>query len=238
MRGGKNKQPLGYTIIEVMIVLAISGVMFLIAANFISSKQARTSFTEGSNELTSQLQQVVTEVENGQYTDLLFDCAVNGAGPKVKIDTTKSTERGSTGCIFLGKYVVVNPPASTYQVQLLAGKIGATNYASTTPLTAANDSGGIDFTKNVSVPQALKISSVKTNTGASVAGFGFMQDPTGSNVGPGGLTMVTSPDNFATITTISTITICLTDGTRYATINFGGSGSSAIAATRQVVTVC
>jgi hypothetical protein len=137
--------------------------------------------------------------------------------------------------------VVVNPPATKYQVQLLAGKIGATDYASTTPLTAANDNnaaGGIDFTKNVSVPQSLKITSIKTNTGSLVNGFGFMQDPTGSNVGAGGLTMVTSPDAFVTVTTINSITICLTDGTRYATINFGGSGSSAIAATVQVVTTC
>ena len=59
MLGGRNrhsKQPFGYTIVEVMIVLAVSSAMFLIAANFINGKQERTAFSQGSNEMVSQLQ--------------------------------------------------------------------------------------------------------------------------------------------------------------------------------------
>ena len=70
MNGGKR--PLGYTIIEVMIVLAVSGVMFIIAASFISGKQESTAFTEGANEFASQLQQTIAEVADGQYSDVTF----------------------------------------------------------------------------------------------------------------------------------------------------------------------
>lgn len=54
MKGGKS--PLGYTVVEVMIVLAVSGIMFLVAANFINGKQQKTSFANGVNEMASRIQ--------------------------------------------------------------------------------------------------------------------------------------------------------------------------------------
>ena len=80
MLGGKNKQPLGYTIIEVMIVLAVSGLMFIIAATFINGKQQRATFTAGVNEMASELQNVIEQVNDGSYADVPLNCVSAGAG--------------------------------------------------------------------------------------------------------------------------------------------------------------
>ncbi|HEX4774335.1 MAG TPA: prepilin-type N-terminal cleavage/methylation domain-containing protein [Candidatus Saccharimonadales bacterium] len=107
MLGGKNKQPLGYTIVEVMIVLAISGVMFLIAAQFIQGKQEKTSFTVGVNEMASQIQDVIEQVTNGQYSDIPLKCAgttTNSVGAQVTFPPGAGTAQGiNSSCVFLGK---------------------------------------------------------------------------------------------------------------------------------------
>ena len=111
MLGGKNKQtrqPLGYTIVEVMIVLAVSGIMFLIAAQFINGKQEKAAFTQGSNDMASKLQQVVQDVTDGHYSDVPLTCTVSGSGvgATISVTTTSSGEQGTASdCVFLGKIV-------------------------------------------------------------------------------------------------------------------------------------
>src|SRR4051812_28553600 len=103
MNGGKL--PLGYTVIEVMIVLAVSGLMFVIATNFISGKQAKTSFTAGSNELASKVQDLIGEVNDGKYSDIPLSCSANIGGPTSVSDGAPDAETQGTNpqCVFLGK---------------------------------------------------------------------------------------------------------------------------------------
>ena len=55
---GGNK-PHGYTIVEVLIFLAISSLMFLLAATFISGKQSAVEFKQGMNDINTQIKSVV-----------------------------------------------------------------------------------------------------------------------------------------------------------------------------------
>ena len=57
----------GYTIVEVMIFLAVSSLMFLIAVGFISGKQNNVEFTLSVNTLKSDIQQVFNNVSSGYY---------------------------------------------------------------------------------------------------------------------------------------------------------------------------
>jgi hypothetical protein len=100
MQGGQNRQPLGYTIVEVLIVLAVSSFMFLIAANFINGKQEHTAFVQGTNEMASRLQGLVEQVTDGHYSDIPLSCA-----PGTPLDFSGSTVTQGTNqsCVFLGK---------------------------------------------------------------------------------------------------------------------------------------
>lgn len=104
MKGG-TKTPFGYTIIEVMIFLAVSGFMFILAAAFISGRQARTEFRQGMNEVKSQVQDVINDVSNGYFpqSDSLACTGGGAAGPSFAgVGQTQGTHKG---CVFMGKVI-------------------------------------------------------------------------------------------------------------------------------------
>lgn len=118
MKGART--PAGYTIVEVMIVLAVSGLMFLMAANFIGNKQEATSFPQGVNELASSIQNTIAQVSNGQYSDINIVCNFHyistdpktsfippitlAAGPGTTTNSSANDSQGTnTQCTFLGK---------------------------------------------------------------------------------------------------------------------------------------
>lgn len=195
MKGGKNKQPLGYTIIEVMIVLAISGVMFLIASVFISGKQQRAAFSQGVNDTASQIQSLIEQVTDGSFSDAHVNCTLDSNG-------NPNQGGGGTGqgtnapCTFLGKMLhFQGGNSSQYEVFTLAGARNDSGGNPVTSLAAANPTA-IDqpafssqsLTVQGSIAQNLtvhKISEVDAGTGATSGyyAFGFVQNPPLDNNG-------------------------------------------------------
>jgi prepilin-type N-terminal cleavage/methylation domain-containing protein len=188
MKGGKT--PLGYTIVEVMVVLAVSGIMFLIAATFINGKQEKASFTEGVNDMASTLQNIVTQVESGQYSDInLNTCTFTTASKTVTFGPLAGSGQGTNqDCVFLGKLVYFSydapaPQSANYEVFSMAG--GRVDGGGN-PITTPSDAGAtvIDsLTSQQTVPQNLLIRNV-TVIDTSVSplpqasyGIGFLQSP-------------------------------------------------------------
>jgi prepilin-type N-terminal cleavage/methylation domain-containing protein len=167
MTGGKQK-PRGYTVIEVMIVLAISGAMFVMAANFINGRQARTSFTAGVNETASRLQGIIEQVRNGQYTDIDIDCRLNGS--TLAIAPAGSSQQGQNqDCIFIGKTFHVSEaipgedPSSRFEVFSLAGRREyepgrlITDLTDIIPTPIHSTSTSANLTTHDVIPQSLRI---------------------------------------------------------------------------------
>lgn len=175
MLGGKNRQPLGYTILEVMIVLAISGVMFLIAATFVSGKQERTAFTAGVNQMTSQIQDVIEQVIDGQYSDIPLNCtfAASGSTGTTSFGSATTAQGTNSNCVFLGKVLQFTSDPSvpgTYNVLSLAGgRLDSSDNLITT-LTNADPqaiTSPVDLTVNQTVPQGLSLSKIIKVTDAT-----------------------------------------------------------------------
>lgn len=188
MLGGKNQKPLGYTIIEVMIVLAVSGMMFLIAATFINGKQQRAAFTEGVNEMASRLQGVIEQVNNGQYSDINLNCNFDSTQPapsKVSFPLGANAQGSNSPCVFLGKLLYFSPDASVpnsskYEIFSIAGgRLDASGNPITTPQAAgAHVIPGLTTTETV--PQNLNINDVQIQPifwGASSYALAFLQNP-------------------------------------------------------------
>lgn len=246
MRGGK---PLGYTIVEVLIVLAVSGLMFVIAANFISGKQGKTSFQQGSNELVSRLQTVITDVNDGRYTDIPFTCTKAGAS----ISITGAASATNPDCVLLGKlaHFFVHPSRSQYEVFSL---VGAREKAPGVPAVTLADTllrpledVAINFTKTSAVPQNLEVTDMKvTDTAGTVHNdaysLGFMQGLGSQNTsgnynnGANNVTMIfdtlIGPNEAnnaalrakitpANILEAQSACILISDGTRSARVNIG-----------------
>jgi prepilin-type N-terminal cleavage/methylation domain-containing protein len=249
MRGGKNRQPLGYTIVEVMIVLAVSGVMFVIAASFINGKQARTAFTTGVNDMASTIQDTLDQVSDGKYSDIPLNCSFNGT--QTSITSGGSNQQGTNAtCVFLGKMIRWDVGAADYTVYSLAGGRStdfATGTTDITNLNAADPRVISDLNTTGSVPQQLTVKKITIDSSTFTTSpphddpvFGFLQSlgtASGGALKTGGqsigLYYMDLTRNFPiqsstplSIMPANTIDVCLTDDTRTAHITIGSGNDS------------
>ncbi len=113
MRVGLN--PRGYTIIEVLIFMAVSGFMFAIAASFISGKQSKSEFKQGMSAINSDIQAVINDVGNGFYpSNSDFSCTAGPTGEPV-ITPNPSNEQGTNkDCVFGGKVIQFGTHGTNY----------------------------------------------------------------------------------------------------------------------------
>lgn len=231
----------GFTIVEVMIVLAVTGLMFLIAVNATQGLLAKNSFNSGVNDLASTIQNTIEQVSDGQYSDVPIKCE---SGPPVNASTLEGTNPQGTNqdCVFLGKLIhFYGNPANNYEILPLVDSEAASDYSMTTNV------GGL--TTNSEVPDDLTISQISyIESGpdaSSVTNFpmniAFVQSQGNSN-GQGAQTVNLAfndypPANNAAfgnnanavthgLTLLSSASICVTDGQRYAKIDLGTDNST------------
>lgn len=204
MKGGKT--PLGYTIVEVMIVLAVSGMMLVIAGQFIQGKQARTAFTQGVNEMASRLQTTINEVVNGQYTDIQLYCTMNynALDPNrnsISVSTTPPAVN-KKNCTYVGKFlhfVQAGRPSGDAEAQyevftLAAGRLD--NSSPPKPITNLAYSGvgpvidltsspaNLMLTRQETTPFNLLVRRMEVDGSTTRYGIGFIQE-LGSDNGTG-----------------------------------------------------
>lgn len=150
MKGGKT--PLGYTIVEVMIVLAISMAMLALAAGFINGRQGKASFNQGANDFASRIQSVANQVADGQFSDIGLDCTTS------PISYSAGHEQGfNDQCVFLGKMIYIrNGDLSKPQYDVIS-VAGDRLYLGNPPttLTQANPRAIPPLTTTQATPQRL-----------------------------------------------------------------------------------
>lgn len=106
----------GYTIVETMIFLAVSGAMFVSAMALVNGRQARTEFTTTVRNFEAVLADIANDVSNGYYTNATenakqLSCSatstnIDNINPPVIITSTTTNKQGTnTGCLFIGKAV-------------------------------------------------------------------------------------------------------------------------------------
>lgn len=106
----------GYTIIEVFIVLAISGVLLFSAVALFSGKQAQAQFNQAMQDLDSKIKSYINDVGVGVFPDSeLYRCQLDIndypylTGPFM----TPKVVGSNQDCIFLGKAIQVYPDPSS-----------------------------------------------------------------------------------------------------------------------------
>lgn len=125
VRGGKTS---GYTIVETMIFLAITGVLFAMAVATISGKQASVQFAQATRDAQSRMQDIINQVSTGYYNnDGSFTCVVNApnlATSRPTFTAVASARGSSNECVFIGKAVKFNSGtnADAYSVFSLAAR--------------------------------------------------------------------------------------------------------------------
>jgi prepilin-type N-terminal cleavage/methylation domain-containing protein len=89
----------GFTIIEVMIVLAVTGLLFLSASALISGRTNQTEFDQGSRSFQQQMQDAINEVQSGTYNGTTSNCT---AGTSISFSNGSNSQGTNEGCIFIG----------------------------------------------------------------------------------------------------------------------------------------
>lgn len=121
-----NPPHAGFTIMETLIVLSITGVLFFSFVTLISGRKATAEFRQAANNLKVQIEQVIHEVQSGNYPGLDDFSCVNSGG-SLAITNNPADKGTNKQCIFLGKAIqfgVVESAGAeqdTYQVYTIAG---------------------------------------------------------------------------------------------------------------------
>jgi len=214
MRGGKTKT--GYTITEVLIVLAISSAMFIAANALISGRVAETSFRTGANEMTSRIQDVIDQVSNGQYNDRPLTCTESSGN--LTIATGGSGQGSNKQCSYIGKFFTFTAVNNAYSVDSLAYKASDENLSS-------YQSGAVkritDFKIDQKISGGLKTTNPSTPPLDWNLEFGFVLNPNTQGSNSDKVWLVNS--NYAKI---NTAYFCLIGGSRTAKIKIGDSITS------------
>jgi len=94
--------PRGFTIVEVLIVLAISGVIMVATLPFISGKQSSTQYTVGINQLQAQISSVINNISTGNIPAAGRYSCTNSSNT-VKVTSVNGSNTGA--CQFIGEAI-------------------------------------------------------------------------------------------------------------------------------------
>lgn len=115
----------GYTILETMIVLAVSALMFLAAVAAFGGRQQEIQFNQAVRDLDSKIQDIINDVAVGFFDNpQSIGCTATGTS-KPSLNVGAGTGQGTNGdCVFIGKAVQfdVTNPDSQLDIYTILGR--------------------------------------------------------------------------------------------------------------------
>lgn len=141
----------GFTIIEVLIVLVVTGLLFLSATALISGRTDQTDFEQSSRDFQQQIQAAINQVESGTYTGTTENCT---PGTPLTFSGNNYGQGTDEDCIFIGDLLEFGVGANQQGINTytLAGLRQQANgkemnsLANADPTIVPLSSGGADVT--------------------------------------------------------------------------------------------
>lgn len=213
--GGRVLSARGYTIIETMIFLVVTGALLVSVLGFLAGAQSRTRFSQGLREMDANLRGAMNDVESGFFDDRGgFVCT---AGPGTLTISPGANEQGKNdNCVFMGKVVQFGPnngggcagnaesECSDYAVHTVVGRRTVASGSPPTGLQQATltpvfnslqSSSSPDLSEYKFIPGGLRVNKIyEVRGGAStdMASVGFLYSLGTSGVTQGNSSGVTN----------------------------------------------
>ena len=183
----------GFTIIEVMIVLASSGTLLLVALLMIGGQVNKANFLQGQRSIQLDFQNLINQVTSGNFIfpgDI--SCSANASTGAIAVSSSSSTQGHNVGCIFIGKaiYATTQYSPKSYSIYNVVGQqcfgalnpcTGPINLYQSAPVLITQPS---DVSKQT-LEGGMTIKSIYVpNTGNDYCGIGILAT---SKTGSGGL---------------------------------------------------
>lgn len=184
---GRRAAAAGFTIVETMVVLAVTGALFVAIAATLTGRQNEAQFVHAIQSVQSQIQQTIDQVSAGFFPATNLDCAA-GAN-SLSFMNGVNGQGTNAQCVFLGKVMQFRVQGSSpeaYRIYTIAGKLGpgvgaSSPYANVAP-TVVGLTASSDYT-TYSTPQLLEYGlttvSMKIVGGANIGAVGFLMEPGG-----------------------------------------------------------
>lgn len=168
----------GYTVIEIMVFLAVSMAILVAAQLVFQGQQGRTQFEQGMHNSASKFQQYVDRVGTSIFPGQgLYTCSISAVTGRSVIVAGSSGAGSNQACIFLGNAVQVVPGQSKIYFYAVLGNTykALSGSAQGEPVTSFSQAmpepafaSGADLTQEYDIPWAtVKSSTVTTNLGAT-----------------------------------------------------------------------
>ncbi len=107
---GKQHVHSGYTIVEVMIFIAVSAFIFLAAITAIGGRQQQVQFSQSVREFESRIADVINDVTTGFYpTNGSISCNVTAADITISASATPIEIGSNESCLYVGKALQFSP---------------------------------------------------------------------------------------------------------------------------------
>ena len=106
----------GFTIVETLMVLGITSVLFIAVIGSITDRQNRIQFSQGMRDISSTISDVMNDVTTGFFPTtpgLTCDAGSTNAAPQLGYDSTLGDATGARkDCVFAGKVIQIGTDTS------------------------------------------------------------------------------------------------------------------------------
>lgn len=188
----------GFTIIEVLIALAITGVLLAAAVTVLTGQTTSTAFQQSLHDIQSKLTSAIQNVNNGLLpNESQYTCTTNSSN-RAQLSPGTGGYGTNQGCIYLGEAVQVSVGSPNLNFYTILGNQYATDsngnkvasstltQAAPTPASTAGTDSSIVLTDNYTPTGGAKLTASRyTNASGKVVDkadmAGFYNDPGGSD---------------------------------------------------------
>lgn len=173
LRSRMRASPGGFTVVEVLVVVAVTGALFVSVVLLVAGRQQEAQFEQAVNDVKVQIETVINESQSG-YPGGVSGCRNTGS--------TYTTTTPDDSCIFLGKAIQFTVGANervNMGIHTIVGTRDSTSVANAQPYTFAFESRPLWYGLQV----------ISTNTQAAMLAFtlDYSQDANGSSRGTQGV---------------------------------------------------
>jgi len=132
----------GFTIVETLIVLAVTAGMFVVAALAFSGQQEKTRFTQGTRDAESKILDVANDVSAGFFAETdEWECLPSAtSSPIVQRSSLGAGQGTNQACIFIGKALQFGPDDANCSNNCTTMRIATVvGHRTTTPASGTRD---------------------------------------------------------------------------------------------------
>lgn len=135
-KGGDLRSNDGYTIVETLIVLAVTSMMFAAIVVSFNGRQARVEFSQAVRDYESMMQNIMSDVSKGYYSSEGYECYIDSGNHykptlKERLIPANNTTGTNGDCIFMGK--ILEPNGKSNFVHTIIGSRFAFTYNPSSP---------------------------------------------------------------------------------------------------------